>query len=92
VVGPDYTGSATGTLAIIAATNALVLAWPSTTNAVSFDRSDDLVKWVPFTSNAGQDGTLVISKENGSHFFRASTSGVNGPVSIPLTILGKPTP
>ena len=35
VVDPNYAGSVTGTLTIIAATNALVLSWPNTTNAVT---------------------------------------------------------
>ena len=86
VVDPKYAGSANGTLTIIAATNALVLSWPITTNPVTVEHSTDLVNWAPITRSPGQDGSVVLPKTTGSHFFRASAPGETGPAYIPLTI------
>ena len=80
---PNYAGSATATLIIAAADEALVIEWPATTNAVTLYQSADLANWAVVTN---ANNAMVILKEPGAHYFRAVCQAPSGLAGLPLSI------
>jgi hypothetical protein len=79
VTDPNYSGTCAATMTIATTNTALLLSWSVTTNVVTLYESTNLVNW-SVVSNA--TSSMVIVKNPGAHFYRASSSAGNVPLSL----------